>query len=546
MKAHRISILLTAFVLLIGCGPNPAPIQAPHNPTGNAGPGIAARPAIGPGAEHHVLWGYYTLSFDLENLVVEAIPNRGALTHWNITGLVSPPQCYDCLTLLITAHNHGTKTIFVEVTLKNKTGTTGYDVRGLLLPKMQGVRLLNADSYTELWNSGSVYERNPFLAFAKGVTKRAFEPLTSHTRTYKINYDSKEALGNIGYAVDASWPNNCGEPYEIKLPEAPEFVGANQVTIEVDVPDWQNNVDWVRVYPYPLALADDQKSLLMSNTSGDTWSVTFANTNGAPEGKYLLWFKAKSDYEDTLIWHVMQVAVKSPPPPPTNVQVRFYVACDIDGWLPYYEDPFLGPIMFSYMDANWMKFMSNQFWNKYGFNLVDNGTYKVMDDEPWYDWQFYYIDNFDEVFEMHYYYGEYYAPECLSIYFVQGMPWDFGPAVCFWDSWVDSLAEHKSENVFFVLDPYTWWWSEVMAHESGHAFGVFEDMYLIDPDSGYYCDDLKYDSPPWFQHLFCDDNAYYEGNLMMGPIGGSIDLYSLSDAQADWVVSFNNNYPNNW
>ena len=85
-----------------------------------------------------------------------------------------------------------------------------------------------------------------------------------------------------------------------------------------------------------------------------------------------------------------------------------------------------------------------------------------------------------------------------------------------------------------------------MAHESGHAFGALEDIYLLYPFIGYYCEDLKNDLPPDMNYLYCEDNAYYAGNLMWFSVGWSIYAYDLTLGQVAWVEWFNETYPDNW
>ena len=39
------------------------------------------------------------IRFDPESMLVEFVPNRNALAHYNGTPLLSPPNCNDCITI---------------------------------------------------------------------------------------------------------------------------------------------------------------------------------------------------------------------------------------------------------------------------------------------------------------------------------------------------------------------------------------------------------------------------------------------------------------
>jgi hypothetical protein len=533
----RILIFLVIIVVLVGfagCAGQNSPTYPEERPS------IAqSTPLLTDGYQGHSLWGYFTLSFDPENGTVSAIPVRNSEAHFNIAGFLTSPACQDCLTINIISNDQSAKILTVNVLMKNMTKMTGYNVKGIILPKTAGTRLPEADGYTELWNTGALHTRNPYMAYRKSISQRKFAPNASETVTYKIAYDTPQDYKKMGYAVDVSWPEVCTEPYQITVPTGLEF-DEDPVNVAVTVNDYQDDVEWVVIYPYPLQTGGFDQYLTMTNGSGNKWNISISNSNAAAAGIYTMWVEAKSADCDIVNWQIMSVKVNAPPIPLTDIEVRYYVAMDLDGWLPYYEDPFLGDVEFSYFDAAWMKAQANQFWNKYGFNLVDDGSYTIMG-----DWGYYSLDDDSEVLAMHNAYGKKKNPNALSMYFVQYLPPGDDTAFAIWPESVTSLAKHKNDDVFIVFCPNVWSWSDSMAHESGHAFGAFEDIYLLEPPS-YNCAQLKYDSPPWFTYLYCDDSAYYEGNLMYYSMGWSINNYSLTNGQFDFVTSFNANYPNNW
>jgi hypothetical protein len=537
--------------ILVGCGSTGDPVQVSQTGGGRNAPAFtASAPFTGEQSSgNHSLWGYYHLSFDLEKMTAEAVPDRDAGNHINITNFVQSQNCVGCLAIDIEEHNPVTRTLRIKVTLSNTTNWTGYDIKGILLPEVDGVRLRNADGFTGLWNSGAFVTRNPYRAFAQGVAQRAFPPDYYDYRTYQISYFQPEALKEIGYAIDVSFPGNCLEPYQIDVPlDPPEFIEHNMTSVVVHVRDWQDNVESVYIYPFPLTMSGYWDSLEMSNTSGDVWSVMFANTNQAHPASYYLWVQAISSDSGISCWNQVKVTIppEEPPPPPdtSDVQVRYYVATDHSDRLPYYRNPSGGTVDFTYDIAKAQRMWANKFWNNYGMNLVDNGTFMIMDDEED-DHGFYILDE-GEILPMHAKYGQKYSPDALCMYFVQMLPSGMDTAFCVWPSFVDTLSEHNSQNVFHVYSPNVWYWQESMAHESGHAFGALIDEYLLIPSMGVNCYILKLLLGPGYQHLYCDDTGYYEGNLMWFSMGWSINQYDLTRGQADYVTKFNEDYANNW
>ena len=551
----KLKSLVTAGVIaltlgfLAGCGSTADPVQV-SQASRDAPAFTASAPYTGEQSNgNHSLWGYYRLSFDLENMTAEAIPDRDAECHVNITNFISSQNCPGCITIDIEEHNPVTRTLKIKVTLRNNTDWTGYDIKGILLPEVDGVRLRNADGFTGLWNSDAFATRNPYRAFAQGVVQRAFPPDYYDFRSYQISYFSPEALKKIGYAIDVSFPENCLEPYQIEVPfDPPEFVEHNVTQIIVNVCDWQENVESVFIYPFPLTMSGYWDSIEMTSTGGEVWSAMFANTNQAHPASYYLWVQAISSDCGISCWNQVKVTIaeEEPPPPPEtdDVQVRFYVAADYYGRLPYYRSPSGQTSEFTFNIAKTQRTWANKFWNNYGMNLVDSGTFMIMDDDQG-DGGFYLLDE-NEVLTMHDKYGKKYSPDALSMYFVQSLPSGMDTAFCAWPASVDTLSEHNSQNVFHVYSPNVWYWQEAMAHESGHAFGALIDEYLLIPSIGLNCNLLKQLLGQGYQHLYCDDTGYYEGNLMYFSMGWNIDQYDLTRGQADFVTDFNDSYAHNW
>jgi hypothetical protein len=283
MKIHINFIILTiiATALLIGCsgqGGNPVTTDTEtQNPVAQAD------------EPSRVLWGMWDFVFDTENLTAYPVPIRSAEAHANVTNLILPPACYDCLKLKVNSYNPGTKVIDVDVTLNNKYNISGYDVRGIVFTDDFSNMLLNPDDWTGLWDKTGGDTINPFKAFAKGEPNRIFKGLFSHTETYNIHLPN---AAKLTYAVDASFPGNCAEPYEIgNFTQEPVYAALNSSGIvSVDIHDWQGDVSEVGIGIPDISATPGQ----MSHIGGNLWVYQAVNSLNAPVGSYTATITAKS------------------------------------------------------------------------------------------------------------------------------------------------------------------------------------------------------------------------------------------------------------
>ena len=161
------------------------------------------------------LWGLWNIRFDMADLTVTIEPIRNTQLHFNITDMVTPPACNDCLAIHVNSFDPITRIMDIDVTLRNPTNLAGHDVRGILYTNDYGHELRNDDDWTGLWDVPGGMDINPFKAFAKNEPNRAFTGYAIHQENYHVYIPLPPHFNAITYAVDASWPGNCKEPYEI-------------------------------------------------------------------------------------------------------------------------------------------------------------------------------------------------------------------------------------------------------------------------------------------------------------------------------------------
>ena len=227
-------------------------------------------------------------------------PIRTADLHLNVRPFIATPKVY------IRSWNPGTETLDLDVLIENTSIYNGYDIRLIIFRDTIGHKLLNPDNYTHLWDIPEGTWSNGFIAYAKDNANRIL-----HAGEFKIeNLQILCPGGNfsIKFAIDASWPSNCEEPYMMNnftqgMLQA--YQGATS-DISVDVYDWQDNVDSVRIQ---CSTITGQTDTYMTKISGTKWGVELVNNNAVPEGDYFALIAATSSGSIDPLIHIVNVTV---------------------------------------------------------------------------------------------------------------------------------------------------------------------------------------------------------------------------------------------
>ncbi len=269
------------------------------------------------GASGHVLLGSYAVQIDLHNESVQVEPLRSGSTHFNVTEFLFPPYCPDCFTIQVTEFDWTNYKVTAEVTVRNFTKLlTGYDVRGIVYPLGDYI-LQNPHAYTLLHAPPGVFQPSGFRAFDTADPDRAMMPGEEATETFVIGFPPDAGFIDMVYAVGASHPDHCPEPYDI-TDFSQGFLGVppgSTAQVSVYVQDWQNDIGPVTINTD--VLGGDEVQL--TYVSGDLWSGTVENILGMPEGEYPCMITAKDDA--TLIQLFQRVRIVTGDPsdndPPT-------------------------------------------------------------------------------------------------------------------------------------------------------------------------------------------------------------------------------------
>jgi len=316
MRSRNMIFVLIALVLLVlfGCsGGSREPIQL-SNPENQPVSDESGRQ----------FWGAWTANFDLESKTVDVVPDRELNWHFNVTPFIPKPG------IVIVSWDPVYEVITVKVTLNNNTSLDGYDVRLIIYRDTVGHQLENCDDWTPLFDIPGGDTINPFMAYAKTEVNRKFAAHTSHTETLEIYLPGFNP--NVRFAVDASYPRNCLEPYTIDNFQQGvlyETLGAS-TNVSVDVYDWQNDITEVFLV---CDLILGPESLLLTPSGGNTFSGVLYNNMGAPSNYYLGWIMAFSSGAPNLpLWDWITIYVS-----PGGGDIHVHVIDGIekpgkDGW----------------------------------------------------------------------------------------------------------------------------------------------------------------------------------------------------------------------
>lgn len=282
-----LAVLLVTVLFMIGCS------------GGGTSPTTPANMPVQPVAERDVdserhLWGIWDISFDPIEMEVIIEPVRNVQGHFNITNMVIPPACDDCVEIAVNSFDPVTRILDADVTLRNPTAISGKDVRGILFTNDLGHLLTNPDDWTDLYDVAGGEDVNPFKAFAKTNPQRVFAGFQQHTENYLVYIPIPPKFAAIRYAVDACWPGNAKEPYSIEnFAQLGELFGitGSAVDLQVDVHDWQADHG-----PVTLEVPDITgiASVELNHIGSDVYTVEIVNATGAPAGDYEARIVAKS------------------------------------------------------------------------------------------------------------------------------------------------------------------------------------------------------------------------------------------------------------
>ncbi len=297
-----VALTVVMAIFLSGCshssqGDAILPSNFPTSPDSGQSTPLINLPATAPG--HH-LAGIFDLKIDLNAGEIKAVPLRETEIHFNVTDMLLPPNCYDCLGIVVKDIDFTARCIKVEVSLKNPTDILIYDVRGIFMTNQPGWELKDCRAYTTLYDDGPPIIVNPYIQF--GNNHYEFPPGDVYSEEYLIAYPENPDFNGLKYAIDVSWPGYCEEPYSfsikgpaVMLPQGGDY------TFTASVSDHQKDVLTVIIDATPIGVGVLELLPFPNNPGGISWKadIHFPGVEaGVSPGKYMLMGWAFSEKTD--------------------------------------------------------------------------------------------------------------------------------------------------------------------------------------------------------------------------------------------------------
>jgi hypothetical protein len=280
-----ILILIQAFA---GCTNKTSPVVMPQDE--NIGNSFSL-PVEKQNESNRNILGAWTLVFDPVKMEINLTPYRDLSVHYNATRLIPAPV------ISINSYDPVSGILNVDITISNPYSITVYDPRIIIFTDNAGHKLLNADSWTALYDKPAGLPINPFKAFAKLEPNRRFTGQSQLIENLRILLPGGNS--SVVFAIDASYPENCEEPYEInsfQQQDLFETIGAT-AQIQINVLDWYHDVNTVKLYCPEITgttLVDFAQQTL------ETWNVNIVNNTGADPGFYTAYIVATSENSGNL------------------------------------------------------------------------------------------------------------------------------------------------------------------------------------------------------------------------------------------------------
>jgi hypothetical protein len=290
---NRIYLYLIAFMvltaLIAGCSnksndnANPVALNINDYPS---------TPAVSVEQTNRMLCGLYQVDFNVQNLTANTMINRAALGHYNIVDFIMEPL------ITINSYDPVSEIVDVDLTIINTHSIDGYDIRLIIFTDSAGHKLLNADDWTGLHDIPGGLPINPFIAYNKDKPNRIFAGETLRKENLQILLPGGNP--SVSFAIDASFPTNCEEPYEISgftMGALNDYTNA-YAKAEVIVKSWAGAVNSVDLY---CPQVTDETLTTFEYEANDKWVAYIVNRNNVPVGEYTGYMLASTDVSGSLL-----------------------------------------------------------------------------------------------------------------------------------------------------------------------------------------------------------------------------------------------------
>jgi len=301
-KIIGIILLLGSAAFIFGCSFGSGALTVPD---------VVATNTPTSATEGHYAIGVFTFTLDPASQKVELIRHREAEKHYNITDLILPPVCPDCIGIHLQGIQPGTDTHIIQVNLKNPSVYTAYDVRAIILWNDGDTRTLeNYEALTEMFDDGGTYTKNPFITFRELTDPtNAFGPGQIISKNFFISFPKPHNY-NVKFVVECSFPSNSADPwliYSADVSNPLDEGGTLESTISCRVADHQDDVTSVTIDLTKLGFLGPVD---MTHITGEKWQTIIKNEYAAPKGHYFCLVEARDATDKWPLYDYIEIVVE--------------------------------------------------------------------------------------------------------------------------------------------------------------------------------------------------------------------------------------------
>jgi hypothetical protein len=345
-------IIITLLIIATGCS------------KGSSNPVAASDSALDlPSAEvitetgNHSLIGEWSMNFDLQSMTATVEPNRDLSLRMDVRPYLPAPI------LTINSWDPVNEIIDVDMTIQNIYNIHAFDLRLIIFTDNAGHTLTNADNWTSVYDKPGGLPINPFKAYAKTTTNHIFPAYSQFTENLKIKLPGFNPA--VNFAIDASTPGNCPEPYDIS--------GFTQATLLTQVDSVADiSFDVFRWNPMTTVEAFIQSSDILGTTvlqintfDNQHFEGVIINAKGAGEGAYSGMIYAKTSASSLYLYDMITIYVSDPG----------------TGWAVQVDDPMMNQVTID--PSGYLYTVGSGYGDlaKYTRNGSNVWTYNVLSDD---------------------------------------------------------------------------------------------------------------------------------------------------------------------
>jgi len=316
----RAFTVFVIFAFATGCAGSHDPVGTELTPAAGAGTNAGKEADPNYVSNWHIL-GAYEMTFDPETVSLKIKPDRTIETWFDVTSILRPPKCNDCVKVEIIDWDPETARLVVKSKVRNPTKLTVFMPRVVfqflsLDWKLEYVPAPNNSlyaGYTDHYFDGIGPERDPFTYLQAGTY---IEPDEVAEQTWTFVFPGPvEEIPPFPLIIEANWPGDPIEPTSLHIipPDPPTGAlfagGGGELKIPIRASDVQGDHLPPRIDTSPLGGGWVTFTKDPDYNSGNPVWIGWITNYSAPAGKYVLWCEVEDPVSPEKVYWPLEVEI---------------------------------------------------------------------------------------------------------------------------------------------------------------------------------------------------------------------------------------------